>query len=179
VKRLSSKAFWSTPPWIHTCCWIWKPNSLSVKSELFWGGSLVSRSPCILQYAVFLFSFLQLNSLQIKSFRPLQKKKKELFWEWNKEDTTTHYTKMMSCKPGLSLTDQTIYGCTTQNLYKLLRHWVIVASMLSKNTISTMSICLKSVCTLKSTITLKSIFIFKMFIKELLYASLCQLWVKL
>jgi hypothetical protein len=31
-------------------------------------GSAVSRSPCILQYVVFLFSFLQLNSLQIKSF---------------------------------------------------------------------------------------------------------------
>jgi hypothetical protein len=34
-------------------------------------GSLVSGSPCIPQHAVFLFSFLQLNSLQIKSFRPL------------------------------------------------------------------------------------------------------------
>jgi hypothetical protein len=34
-------------------------------------GSLVSGSPYIRQYAVFLFSFLQLNSLQIKSFRPL------------------------------------------------------------------------------------------------------------
>jgi hypothetical protein len=34
-------------------------------------GSPVSGSPCSLQYAVFLFSFLQLNSLQIKSFRPL------------------------------------------------------------------------------------------------------------
>jgi hypothetical protein len=34
-----------------------------------------SKSFPILQYAVFLFSFLQLNSLQIKSFQPQKKKK--------------------------------------------------------------------------------------------------------
>jgi hypothetical protein len=40
------------------------------------GESPVSGSPCILQYAVFLFSFLQLSSLQIKSFWLLQKKRR-------------------------------------------------------------------------------------------------------
>jgi hypothetical protein len=34
-------------------------------------GSLVSGSPCISMYAAFLFSFLQLNSVLIKSFQPL------------------------------------------------------------------------------------------------------------
>jgi hypothetical protein len=44
-------------------------QKLAIKSTPHPGlGSLVSGSPCIPQYAIFLFSFLQLNSLQIKSF---------------------------------------------------------------------------------------------------------------
>jgi hypothetical protein len=48
-------------------------NSHSIYTEVWGVGSPVSRYPCIPQYTVFLFSFLQLVS-QIKSFRPLKKK---------------------------------------------------------------------------------------------------------